>query len=264
MIPRVLKQWIGSDRYRFLAQAIAFWSAALLVLEISARAVDSTLVPVPSQVLSSLVLGGKWRRLTMQIGTTLLWGGSATLIGISAGMVLRVAASHARTLLLVFGISVRVLETLPPLLLVPLFLTIFGFSKGACFLASSLYPFFGAFVLAGKSLDSIPSSLTRQAKLFQFSWVDQLYSLELPFIVRAIKPQLLALTRLGLGIVVVVEFMVTPWDGLGSAFRRALKTLAMEDLTSSMVGCVASGILLGTILSWALRVFVHPIGTTGH
>lgn len=236
---------------------IGFWYLTSFVLLSENR---RFIVPPPHRVISKAFLDGDARRELLEgLVNTARVALLGFVIATGLAMALAVIMAMSRTLERALFPYAVVLQTIPILALVPLFLVWFGPTRTArvvtCVLVA-IFPILTNFLFGLKSVDRGQRDLFRLANA---GWSARVRKLQLP----AAQPSIYTGLRIGAGLCVigalVADFFFTRGDlGLGRLLNNYAKELQYERLFGGVILASLLGVGIYLLIGWlANRMLRH-------
>jgi ABC-type nitrate/sulfonate/bicarbonate transport system permease component len=237
-----------SRTMRALSWPTRFWAVALVILVwqmwISLGHVERIVAPGPFGVAA--YVGGHPGTYLVQGLNTALAAVGGLVLGMTAGLVLAVAAWLSPTLNGLIAPAVLVIPTVPIVVIIPVVARLIGFNRWTVVTVAVLLAFFPVFVLATSGLRYRPAGADDVFSVLGASRMRRLRHLALPSAV----PNLLTAVRVSaascfLG-ALVAEWLVGT-SGLGDVFREARALIQPERAWGAIV--VAVVVSVGTYLA---------------
>lgn len=183
------------------------------------------------------------RRLVEMGGTSTFWvdvGSSvanlvlsfilASIIGVAAG----IALGMVSWLSWIVEPTMHFFRAIPPVALVPIFVSLLGFGNETRILSITLAALFPTLISALDGTRGYEPTLRMVASVYHFSWVDRLFSVVLP----AAAPRILAgmqISLMGAFIVMIASEMMGSSVGLGAATLLAQQSFAVADMWAGVL-----------------------------
>lgn len=222
------------------------WLADLLDL-------DPLLVPAPSEIATALwedrelLAENAWVTLKEAVGGFAI----AVVLGTLTAVALHLSGFVRRAVYPLVLVS----QTLPIVVVAPIFVVWFGFGIWPKIALVALWCYFPIAVATASALRSVPSEQTRLMRSLGASRLRSLRELELPFAL----PALMAGARIAV-VIAVVGAVFGEWagaqDGLGVLMLRDNASLQVPRLFASVVVLSAMAIALFALLALIQRRFV--------
>jgi len=173
-------------------------------------------------------------------------------VGSGIGFCMALMANQWSLLRRILSVVVEPWEVIPPLMIIPITLSVMGATLVSNFLAGSFYAFVASVVLTTGALQQIPQNFVTLAKLGGASrwWI--VLHVHIPAIAIQSLSSLKSVASLTLGIVVLLEYLAAP-SGIGRVMKYAMSYHAITLLVVVIFWAIMIGIVFDVfidILSW--------------
>lgn len=251
-VPAADRQWlVVTLRILVVAALIGIWQLVLSVNGVSTFALAS-----PSQVIEQL---SNW------FSTGVIWGNlAATLIifvsgfaiGVILGTIIGCLSGAIPFFRYFFTPFIVFFNAVPRLVLIPLFLVIFGFDYRPGILVTALVIVFLIIITVQAGIQEIGGGFVLNARMLGASWFDVVRTVYLP----GIAERLLSAARLSVGLAfqaaVVTEFFGST-TGLGYLLVEGENTFNARETYAAIILTAVLAYLVDTILRIAERRYVR-------
>lgn len=240
-------------RRRMLEVALGIAVPVLLIglWELSAQLgwINRQFFPAPSASVSrgwEMILEGS---LVEDIGATLYRVIVGYLIGATVGFAAGVAMGMSRLIRKALEPTLSALYTVPKLAVLPIFLTIFGFSDAPILAIVSVTVFFYVWIYTMEAVVSIPGGYLDAAKSFGVGQWTMFRHVVFPASLPAVAVGL----RIGVGVallIVVASEFIIGGSGVGYLIFNARSLFRLEEAYAGIVTAALIGVVLQGLVSW--------------
>lgn len=172
------------------------------------------------------------------------------LIGGLVGIILGVALGMVRTLSWLFTPVIDFWRAIPPVALVPIFVTLLGFDNEVRILTITIAALFPTLISTIDGMRALDPQLRDVSNVYRFTWRERLFSVYLP----AASPRIASGLQVSLQVAFVVMIaseMLGSSYGIGALTLMAQQTFAIPDMWS--------GIILLGILGYVLNLLFNLV-----
>jgi ABC-type nitrate/sulfonate/bicarbonate transport system permease component len=267
-------------------RVIASWASELIpflglisVWQLSSWFLGSWRLPSPQTIVISfwesalqdpiiLAQGGGAGGYLPHAISTLLHTVVACSIGVSVGMLAALGMALSRPTLWIFDSVLEIVRVLPPLILVPFAVLIFGFFQmGGLLLGEviiiALYASLSIGIYTLSALSSLPYEYNALGKLLGAGRIRRLLTIQLPGIIPSLIGPLRIIVSLGLGIAVVIEYLSAP-VGIGRVMYFAQAFYRIDLIFVGIIWAVLSVLVLDLIISLASSLLLPWTGRSSN
>jgi ABC-type nitrate/sulfonate/bicarbonate transport system permease component len=230
-------------RLKGFAQRWIVFACVLVIWQLATMAAQSKFFPPPTDIVTAagdLWLGGPasqiwlndniFEHLLPSLGRLLTgWLGAAV-----AGIVLGIALGRSRHGMEYFGPLFAFLRSIPPVLLLPFFMVIFGIEspqKIALIVFGALWPILLNTVDGARSVDDVKMDTVRSFRVPRSHWITMV-------VLPAALPKIFAGLRVSLSlslVLMVISELVGAANGLGTQIVDAQRQYDYDDMWSMVV-----------------------------
>lgn len=166
------------------------------------------------------------------------------------GVVLGTAFGSNKYLSWLFEPTLNFFRAIPPVALVPIFVSIIGFGNEVRILSITLTALFPVLIAAMDGIRGTEPTMKMVARVYRLTWTERLFSVTLP----AASPRILSGMQVGLivaFVVMIASEMLGSSTGIGAATLLAQQTFAVTEMWS---GILLLGVL-GYVATTLFNIF---------
>jgi NitT/TauT family transport system permease protein len=230
--------------------------AIALAWELYGRAVNPVLLSSPTAIAGAFFEMVADGTLPEALGESLVVLGAGSLIGITAGLAVGLAAGRNRVFATLIELPLNALYATPSVALIPVIVVWFGFGPTAKTVVVILFVLFPVLINTMRGVQEVDRELVEVARSFcsgeRRMWVDLILPSALPYVVTGLR---LAIGRALIG-VIVAEFF-TAFSGLGYLIVTNANSFQTARTFVPILVIAALGVLLTALLEFVERRIVR-------
>jgi ABC-type nitrate/sulfonate/bicarbonate transport system permease component len=230
--------------------------AIALAWELYGRAVSPVLLSYPTAISGAFVEMIADGTLPKALGESLVVLGAGSMIGITAGLVIGLAAGRNQVFATLIELPLNALYATPSVALIPVIVVWFGFGPTAKTVVVILFVLFPVLINTMRGVQEVDRELVEVARSFcsgeRRMWFDLILPSALPYVVTGLR---LAIGRALIG-VIVAEFF-TAFAGLGYLIVTSANSFQTARTFVPILVIAAMGVLLTALLEFVERRLVR-------
>jgi ABC-type nitrate/sulfonate/bicarbonate transport system permease component len=230
--------------------------AIALAWELYGRAVSPVLLSYPTAIAGALVEMIGDGTLPKALGESLVVLGAGSVIGITAGLAIGLAAGRNQVFATLIELPLNALYATPSVALIPVIVVWFGFGPTAKTVVVILFVLFPVLINTMRGVQEVDRELVEVARSFcsgeSRMWFDLILPSALPYVVTGLR---LAIGRALIG-VIVAEFF-TAFAGLGYLIVTSANSFQTARTFVPILVIAAMGVLLTALLEFVERRLVR-------
>jgi NitT/TauT family transport system permease protein len=230
--------------------------AIALAWELYGRAVSPVLLSYPTAISGAFVEMIADGTLPKALGESLVVLGAGSMIGITAGLVIGLAAGRNQVFATLIELPLNALYATPTVALIPVIVVWFGFGPTAKTVVVILFVLFPVLINTMRGVQEVDRELVEVARSFcsgeRRMWFDLILPSALPYVVTGLR---LAIGRALIG-VIVAEFF-TAFAGLGYLIVTSANSFQTARTFVPILVIAAMGVLLTALLEFVERRLVR-------
>jgi NitT/TauT family transport system permease protein len=230
--------------------------AVAVAWELYGRAINPILLSSPTAIIAAafdMVADGT---LTKAMGESFVVLGVGSLIGVTAGLVLGLAAGRNQVFATLIELPLNALYATPTVALIPVIVVWFGFGPTAKTVVVILFVLFPVLINTMRGVQEVDRELVEVARSFcsgeRRMWFDLILPSALPYVVTGLR---LAIGRALIG-VIVAEFF-TAFSGLGYLIVTNANSFQTDRTFVPILVIAALGVILTGLLELVERRVVR-------
>jgi NitT/TauT family transport system permease protein len=224
--------------------------------ELYGRAINPVLLSYPSEIAAAAVEMIADGSLPKAFGESMVVLGVGSLIGITAGLLIGLAAGRSETFGAFIELPLNALYATPTVALIPVIVVWFGFGPTAKTVVVMLFVLFPVLINTMRGVKEVDRDLIEVARSFcsgeRRMWIDLILPSALPYVVTGLR---LAIGRALIG-VIVAEFF-TAFAGLGNLIVTGANSFRTDRTFVPILLIALLGITLTALLEWTERRVVR-------
>jgi ABC-type nitrate/sulfonate/bicarbonate transport system permease component len=230
--------------------------AIALAWELYGRAVSPVLLSYPTAISGAFVEMIADGTLPKALGESLVVLGAGSVIGITIGLVIGLAAGRNQVFATLIELPLNALYATPSVALIPVIVVWFGFGPTAKTVVVILFVLFPVLINTMRGVQEVDRELVEVARSFcsgeRRMWFDLILPSALPYVVTGLR---LAIGRALIG-VIVAEFF-TAFAGLGYLIVTSANSFQTARTFVPILVIAAMGVLLTALLEFVERRLVR-------
>jgi ABC-type nitrate/sulfonate/bicarbonate transport system permease component len=230
--------------------------AIALAWELYGRSVNPVLLSSPTAIVRAFVEMIADGTLTRALGESLVVLGAGSLIGVTAGLAIGLAAGRNQVFATLIEVPLNALYATPSVALIPVIVVWFGFGPTAKTVVVILFVLFPVLINTMRGVQEVDRELVEVARSFcsgeRRMWFDLILPSALPYVVTGLR---LAIGRALIG-VIVAEFF-TAFAGLGYLIVTNANSFQTDRTFVPILVIAALGVLLTGLLEFVERRVVR-------
>jgi NitT/TauT family transport system permease protein len=230
--------------------------AIAVAWELYGRAINPVLLSYPTAIVRSFVEMIADGTLPQALGESLVVLGAGSLIGVTVGLVVGLAAGRNQVFATLIELPLNALYATPSVALIPVIVVWFGFGPTAKTVVVILFVLFPVLINTMRGVQEVDRELVEVARSFCSSegrmWFDLILPSALPYVVTGLR---LAIGRALIG-VIVAEFF-TAFAGLGHLIVTNANSFQTDRTFVPILVIAALGVVLTGLLEFVERRVVR-------
>ena len=186
--------------------------------------IDQNILPFPSNIISEYF--DNFEYINNNLITSLTTALFSILISFLLSIFLGILIDRYKNLRF-FITFISILQLIPPIVIAPIFVLLFGFSPLTIYLFVIIFSIFPLLILIVNSFDNIDYEYLIYFNLLTRNKLKQYFLFKIPYITKEIYKGLILIITYSLTSTVTIEF-ITGQSGIGVVLSRSLKNFNIE------------------------------------